>query len=34
MNENGHKQNLQDVIGHSRNHQEHKFHLKHIHHKW
>jgi uncharacterized BrkB/YihY/UPF0761 family membrane protein len=34
MNENGQEQNLQDEINHSRNHHEHKFHLKHIHHKW
>jgi len=34
MNENGHKQNLQEVIDISRNHQKHRFHLKRIHHKW
>ena len=34
MNENGHKQNLQDMIDQSRNHHKHKFHLKRIHHKW
>ena len=34
MNENGHKQNLQEVIDHSSKQHEHKFHLKHIHHKW
>ncbi len=34
MKENEHKQNLQEVINQSRLHHEHKFHLKHIHHKW
>jgi len=34
MNENIHKQNLQEMINHSRNDHEHKFHLKHIHYKW
>jgi FtsH-binding integral membrane protein len=34
MNENGNKQNLQDVIDQSRNQHKHKFHLKRIHHKW
>ncbi len=32
MNEN--KQNLQDEIDHDRSLNKHKFHLKHIHHKW
>jgi hypothetical protein len=34
MKENVPKQNLQEVINQSRLHHEHKFHLKHIHHKW
>ena len=34
MSENGHKQNLQEVIDHSRFHHEHKFHWKRIPHTW
>jgi heme/copper-type cytochrome/quinol oxidase subunit 3 len=34
MNENGHQQNLQDVLNYSKNHQEHKPSRKRIHHTW
>jgi len=34
MNENKHKQNLQEVINHSKSHHERKFHWKQIHHTW
>ena len=34
VNENGHKQNLQDIIDQGRFHNEHKLRLKLIHHKW
>ena len=34
MNENGHKQNLQEEIDHINFHRDHKFHWKRIHHTW